>query len=102
MYPNGNLAAHVLGYTGQMEHKENGSHCTLKRMETFQKEPKLEDAETDDSTISSSGQSSVVSLKRGKDMPPTDDSDGGFRRDSRRAVDGRLKDLSASSTGGAK
>ena len=87
-----------------MEHKESGSHCSLKRLESFQKEPKFEEAMADGSTNTSSGQSSGVTPMRGMALPSTDDADGEFRADPPKATNGAsdLKSLAAAKKGGAK
>jgi hypothetical protein len=87
-----------------MEHKESGSHCSLKRLESFQKEPKLEDAVADGSTFASSGQSSGVTSTAGMALPPPDDADGEFRADPPRSINGAsdLKTIAATKKGGAK
>ena len=87
-----------------MEHKESGSHCSLKRLESFQKEPKFEEAMADGSTNTSSGQSSGVTPMRGMALPSTDDADGEFRADPPRANNGAsdLKTPATTKKGGAK
>lgn len=87
-----------------MEHKESGSHVSLKRLDSFQKEPQLEEALADGSNIESSVQSSGATSKLGTDLPRTDDADGDFRSDPPRTTHlaSDLTDLAATKKGGAK
>ena len=64
------------GVVVTMEHKEEGSHCTLKRLDSFQREPLADDIQATASALSSD-----VTVRKGKDLPPTDDSDGENRVD---------------------
>jgi hypothetical protein len=87
-----------------MEHKESGSHCTLKRMPSFQIEPKLQEAIADGSRNTSSGKSSAATTGTGTDLPSPDDTDGEFRGDDPKANNGvtDMKNLAAAKKGGAK
>ena len=87
-----------------VEHRETGSHCSIKRLASFQKEPKYEEALADGSTNHPSGQPSGVSLKPGRDLPSTDDSDGEFRGDPSKATNGTGDStiLGTTKKGGAK
>lgn len=69
------------GVSVNIEHKEDGSHCTLNCMETFQREPTVTFTKADGSSDESSGESSGGSSCYGKDLPPADDSDGVTRMD---------------------
>lgn len=62
-----------------MEHKDSGSHCTLKRLESFQKEPSVEDAVYDGSTSQSSAQPSGVKPCTGSQIQTSDGTDGEMR-----------------------
>jgi hypothetical protein len=55
------------GVVVTMEHKEEGSHCTLKRLDSFQREPLADDIQA-----KASGSSSDVTTRQGKDLPPAD------------------------------
>jgi hypothetical protein len=59
-----------------LDHKEEGSHCTLQRLDSFQQEPAADDVQA-----KASGASSAGNARKGKDLPPTDDSDGENRVD---------------------
>jgi hypothetical protein len=67
------------GIEVEMEHKESGSYCTLKRLETFQREPSVQEAKADGSMNQSSGQSSGANHNAGKQMRHSDDTDGEIR-----------------------
>jgi hypothetical protein len=69
------------GVSVSIEHKEDGSHCTLDCLETFQREPTMAVTQADASSDESSESSSDVTTRQGKDLPPTDDSDGENRVD---------------------
>jgi hypothetical protein len=69
------------GVSVSIEHKEDGSHCTLDCLETFQSEPTIAVTQADASSVESSASSSDVTVRKGKDLPPTDDSDGENRVD---------------------
>lgn len=69
-------------------HKEDGSRCTVKRLDNFEAEP------ADGSRVESSGESSDGTSDQGKDLPLPDDSDGTARTDSSKS--------SRSTKGGAK
>ena len=64
------------GVAVTMEHKEEGSHCSLEKLDSFQKEPLADDIQAE-----ASASSSDVTVRKGKDLPPTDDSDGENRVD---------------------
>jgi hypothetical protein len=64
------------GVAVTMEHKEEGSHCSLEQLDSFQKEPLADDIQA-----KASGSSSGVTTRKGKDLPPTDDADGENRVD---------------------
>ena len=87
-----------------LEHKETGSHCSLKRLESFQKEPQLEEAVADGSANEPSGQSSGTTPKKGKDLPTTDDADGEFRSDPPKTTNesSESSNLTSAKMGGAK
>lgn len=87
-----------------MEHKESGSHCTLRKLASFQKEPTDLAAATDDFTTESSAESSGVTSRIGADLPPPDDADGGFRGDPPKSTNGasELKNSASTKAGGAK
>lgn len=64
---------HVLrgyGVAVTMEHKEEGSHCTLEQLESFKREHLADDIQA-----KASGSSSDVTTRQGKDLPPPDASD---------------------------
>ncbi len=65
-----------------VDHRESGSHCRLTRMESFQKERSLDEINADGCNPESSVPSSGATAMAGKDLAPTDDSDGEFRSDS--------------------
>lgn len=92
------------GVDVSMEHKESGSHCTLKRMESFQKEPLPEEILTDGSNNQSSATSSGVTPISGADLPPADDADGEYRADPPKMSSGasESKNNAPSKKGGAK
>jgi hypothetical protein len=69
------------GVSVSIEHKEDGSHCTLDCLETFQSEPTMAVTQADDIQAEASASSSDVTVRKGKDLPPTDDSDGENRVD---------------------
>ncbi len=69
------------GVDVSMEHKESGSHCTLKRMELFQIEPLPEEILTDGSNHQSSGKPSGATSNTGKGLPTPDGTDGDERTD---------------------
>jgi len=71
-----------------LDHEEDGSHCTLKRLPEFKVEPQLGQPRTDGSPAESSGQSSVASGKQGSELQQTDDSDGDIRVDAPNAKAG--------------
>lgn len=86
-------------------HREDGSYCTLTRLESFQKEPTATEMRTDDSSVVSSAASSVLNLRAGEKLPLPDDTDGEIRFDppSKPASCGtRIKNADASQEGGAK
>ena len=87
-----------------MEHKDSGSHSTLTRLPTFQKESSLEDTCTDGSTKKPSGESSGGTIQAGMDLPLTDDADGELRVDPPQALNGASepKNLATAKKGGAK
>ena len=87
-----------------IDHKESGSHCTLKRMELFQTEKSLEDIQADGSNADSSGSSSGATSTRGRDLASPDDTDGDFRSDLPQSSGGACepKTPAASKKGGAK
>ena len=87
-----------------MEHKESGSHCTLTRMESFQKEPLPEEVVPDGSPDESSGEPSVATPKAGAGLPLPDDADGKFRADPPKGLNGTSepKSLATAKKGGAK
>lgn len=87
-----------------IDHKESGSHCTLKRTELFQTEKSLEDIQADGSIVESSGSSSVATSIRGRDLPQPDDADGEFRPDLSKTSNGpsESKSLATTKKGGAK
>ena len=64
------------GVAVTIEHKEEGSHCALEQLDSFQKEPFADDIQAE-----ASASSSDVTVRKGKDLPPTDDSDGENRVD---------------------
>jgi hypothetical protein len=64
------------GVAVTMEHKEEGSHCTLQQLDSFQREPLADDIQA-----TASESSSDVTPRQGKDLPPADDSDGENRVD---------------------
>lgn len=64
------------GISVVLDHKEDGSYCTLQRLDSFQME-----TTADDSSPVPSGKSSGVNTSNGKDLAPTDDSDGKIRFD---------------------
>jgi hypothetical protein len=69
-------------------HKEDGSRCTVKRLDNFEAEP------ADDSRVESSGESSGGTSNQGKNLPLADESDGKSRTDAPKS--------SRSEKGGAK
>ena len=87
-----------------MEHKESGSHCTLTRTETFQKEPLPEEIVPDGSTNESSAEPSGATHRTGTGLPLADDADGGFRADPPMPLNGAGESKSpvAAKKGGAK
>lgn len=87
-----------------MEHKESGSHCTLTRMESFQKEPLPEEIVPDGSTNQSSAKSSGATPKSGAGLPPADDADGEYRADPPKMSSGASdpKNNASSKKGGVK
>jgi hypothetical protein len=84
-----------------MEHKESGSHCTLKWMGAFQKEPLPEEIVPDGSTNQSSAKSSGATPKSGAGLPPAD---GEYRADPPKMTSGASdpKNNASSKKGGAK
>ena len=58
-----------------IEHKEEGSHTTLKRTVTFRKESDADDV-ADSGSPQPSGEPSGETPKKGSNLPPTDGSDG--------------------------
>lgn len=87
-----------------MEHKESGSHCTLKRLVTFKKEPSIEEVVTEGSAGKSSSQSSVTTPKTGTGLPSADGADGEFRGDPRKSSIGPTESKAGTSAknGGVK
>ncbi len=87
-----------------IDHKESGSHCTLRRTELFQTEKSLEDIHADGFMFKSSGSSSVATPIRGRDLPQPDDADGEFQTDLPKSSNGasELKSLATTKKGGAK
>jgi len=87
-----------------VEHKESGSHCTLKRMDSFQNEPLPEEIVPDGSTNQSSAKSSGATPKTGAGLPPTDDADGEYRADPPKMTSRTSdpKNNASSKKGGAK
>ena len=77
------------GVVVEVEHRESGSHCTLTRLESFQREPLIEDIRTDGFANESSGQSSDATTMNGKELPPTDGADGEFRTDPPQTVNAK-------------
>ena len=67
-----------MGIGVSLEHREQGSYCTLARLENFHAD------DTDDSqTLSSDGNAS-----EGKDLAQIDDTDGRIRKEKRRSKAG--------------
>lgn len=62
-----------------MEHKDSGSHCTLKRLDSFQNEPSIDDAVYEGSTSQSSAQPSGVKPCTGRQIQTSDGTDGEMR-----------------------
>ncbi len=87
-----------------IDHKESGSHCTLRRTESFQKESSLDDIQADGSIFGSSGPSSGATPIRGRDLPQPDDADGEFRADLPKSSNGasELKSPATTKKGGVK
>jgi len=83
------------GLDASIEHKEDGSHCHIKRLDSFEPET------TDGSVNESSGQSSGVSNLSGKELSTADGSDGSTRTDPPKTNDSVAKE-SAGQEGGAK
>lgn len=65
------------GLDVSIEHKEDGSHCHIKRLDSFETET------TDSSVNESSGQSSGGSSLSGKELDTADGTDGSIRTDSK-------------------
>lgn len=65
-----------------IDHQEDGSHCTMRRLESFQSEPDATDATADDKGSESSGQSSGATPKKGSNLQRADGADGENRFDS--------------------
>jgi len=82
-------------------HREDGSHCTLTRLESFQMEPTATEMRTDGPSAISSAASSVLTPSSGTELPMTDDTDGEIRIDPPRGRS-RKKEAQASKEGGAK
>lgn len=68
------------GIDVSIEHKEDGSHCHVKRLDSFEVET------TDGSVDETSGQSSGVSSSSGKELSTADGSDGSTRTDPKGAA----------------
>lgn len=80
------------GIAVSIEHKEDGSHCMVRRLESFQLES------PDDSESSASGSSSVTTSNEGTSLPLSDDTDGKIRSDAPRSE----KASASNGQGGAK
>jgi hypothetical protein len=73
------------GVEMSLRHKEDGSYCTIRRLDSFAFEPDARDFQplaTDDSKDESSGESSVRIIGKGSDLQAADGSDGNIRFDS--------------------
>ena len=69
----------------EFRHQEDGSYCKLRRLDSCQKEPEatvVQPKAPDDSAEEPSGQSSGVSVKKGKDLQTADGTDGEIRYDA--------------------
>jgi len=64
------------GIAVTLEHRDDGSYCSLQRLDSFDKEPNADDVQPE-----SSGASSGGTTNEGENLPPADDSDGESRID---------------------